>query len=194
MNVLFVCTGNICRSPMAAGLFAAHALRHGLPCTVRSAGLLAEGEPAASGAIDVLAARGVDLARHRSTTMTPTMIDGADLVLTMERRHVRCVVARRPDAFSRTFTLPDLVARSRRRGGPLEGDSTTDWLGRMHEGRSAHALLQPDPTDEIDDPLGGGAEQFEDTARRLDALVSSLIGTMAMLPVRPLPVGALATT
>jgi protein-tyrosine-phosphatase len=64
MNVLFMCTGNICRSPMAAGLFAAHAVGHALPCTVRSAGLLAEGEPAASGAVEVLAARGVDLTRH----------------------------------------------------------------------------------------------------------------------------------
>lgn len=192
MNVLFVCSGNICRSPMAEVLFRAHAERRGLPCTVRSAGLLTVGEPAATGATTAMAARGVDLTGHRSDVLRPEMIDESDLVLTMERQHLRAAVARRSDAFDRIYTLADLVGRSRRRGGPTDEDHVATWLRRMHQGRSRRAQFDENATDEIADPLGSGAAAFEAAARRLDALISSLIGSMAMIDVRPLTVDQMA--
>lgn len=86
MDILFVCTGNICRSPMAEGL-----LRHMLPpeargtCHVHSAGTHGlDGEPAAPHAVGAAAALGVDIRGHRARSLDPEMVCQADLILVME--------------------------------------------------------------------------------------------------------------
>jgi protein-tyrosine phosphatase len=80
-NILFVCTGNICRSPMAEGV-----LRQRIPeLVVYSAGLHAiTGAHVDSFAVDVVRARGVDIRGHRARSISGWMIDHADLVLAMD--------------------------------------------------------------------------------------------------------------
>jgi protein-tyrosine-phosphatase len=91
-RVLFVCTGNTCRSPMAAAF-----LRHALGAdaarvTVESAGTAAwEGQPATQPSIEVAGRDGVDLSAHRSQRVTPALVRAADLILVMERGHVGAV-------------------------------------------------------------------------------------------------------
>lgn len=103
MHVLFVCTGNLCRSPMAAAL-----LRHRLGDAVvaESVGLMApEGRPIDPRAERVLAARGVATAPHVSKRLQLADLERAGLVLAMERRQVAALHALAPDARGRTFLL-----------------------------------------------------------------------------------------
>lgn len=85
MKVLFVCDGNICRSPMAAEYLRQRAVRSGLShLVVDSAGLLGiEGAPAAAHAIAAVREAGCDLTRHRSRGVTVADMRTADLVIVM---------------------------------------------------------------------------------------------------------------
>lgn len=87
-NVLLVCTGNICRSPLAAALLERAVKDHGLEIAVASAGTGAwDGAPASEGAYLVGLERGLDLSGHRARLLTRELVEQADLILTMARHH-----------------------------------------------------------------------------------------------------------
>src|SRR3954451_11507451 len=87
-----VCTGNICRSPMAEVLLARRLREKGIASVVQSAGLGAlVGAPADPIACALMAGRGLELGSHRARQITQEMIRGADLVLTMEAGQQRAV-------------------------------------------------------------------------------------------------------
>jgi protein-tyrosine-phosphatase len=89
MKILFVCTGNTCRSPMAAAIARRVAQERGLAdLSVESAGTSAwDGQPASDGALLVGLERQLDLNDHRSRTITPALVDDTDLILTMGPHH-----------------------------------------------------------------------------------------------------------
>lgn len=87
-HVLFVCTGNICRSPLAESLLERALKDRGLEVEVTSAGTGAwDGAPASEGAYLVGLERGLDLSGHRARLLTRELVDEADLILTMARHH-----------------------------------------------------------------------------------------------------------
>src|SRR5438046_7558777 len=87
-HVLFVCTGNICRSPLAAALLQRALKERGLDMNVTSAGTGAwDGAPASEGAYLVGLERGLDLSGHRARLLTRELVEQADLILTMARHH-----------------------------------------------------------------------------------------------------------
>lgn len=89
-----VCSGNTCRSPMAAGWLAQALGADGERVEVMSAGTGAlEGRPATEQAIEIAGRDGVDLAGHRSRRVTPELVRSVDLVLVMERAHLAVVSA-----------------------------------------------------------------------------------------------------
>lgn len=104
-NLLFVCTGNTCRSPMAERL-----MRHlcrGVPgWSFSSAGLFAlDGAPASEEAVKVLREKDLDLSDHRSRMLTPEMLEAADRVVPMTRSHRGLIVEAHPAAAEKTRTL-----------------------------------------------------------------------------------------
>jgi protein-tyrosine-phosphatase len=93
-NLLFVCTGNTCRSPTAEAIARAAIQRRGWQhVDVRSAGTGAvSGTGATGAAIDVARERGVDLTTHTSQPLTPELVDWADLVLAMGPSHLEAII------------------------------------------------------------------------------------------------------
>jgi protein-tyrosine-phosphatase len=109
-EVLVVCTGNSCRSPMAEGLLAK--MLAGEPVRVRSAGTGAPaGLRASNQAIAAAGEHGVDLVRHWARLLTGAMIESADLVLVMERYHRERVIELAPGAARKTKLLLSYAGR-----------------------------------------------------------------------------------
>jgi protein-tyrosine-phosphatase len=95
MHLLFVCTGNTCRSPMAEGIARAKIAERGIEdLVVSSAGTSAwDGAPASDGAVLVSMEHGMDLTAHRSRVLTREIVEQADLLLVMGPHHLERAVA-----------------------------------------------------------------------------------------------------
>lgn len=101
-SILTVCTGNICRSPMAQALLAERLARRGAAAVVESAGIAAlVGHPPDPIAQELLAARGLDISGHRGRQLTPDLIRSFELVLVMEKEQQRAVEGMLPSARGR---------------------------------------------------------------------------------------------
>lgn len=84
-HVLMICTGNICRSPMAQALLVRRLSSRNLATKVESAGLHAlVGHPADPLALDLMRERGLDLSKHRARQVSKDLLRASDLILTME--------------------------------------------------------------------------------------------------------------
>ena len=95
MRLLFVCTGNICRSPFAEAL--AQELDDRLDVAFSSAGTSAiDGTPATATGVAVAAELGIDMRNHRATPITAAALEGIDLVYGMEQEHLIPVAALDP--------------------------------------------------------------------------------------------------
>jgi protein-tyrosine-phosphatase len=95
MRILFVCTGNTCRSPLAEAIARKVAIEHGLAdVDVASAGTSAwDGAAASDGAMLVGMERHLDLGGHRSQQLSRALVESADLILTMGPHHLERVQA-----------------------------------------------------------------------------------------------------
>lgn len=110
--LLFVCTGNICRSPLAEGTFRAAAERLGLDVTIDSAGTgrWHIGEPPDHRAIEVARRNGIDIARQRARVLVPEDYERFSDILALDRSHFRDIETRRPNgATARVSLLLDHV-------------------------------------------------------------------------------------
>lgn len=127
-NILFVCTGNTCRSSMAEALLRHFAAENPkLELTVKSAGTAAFGNQSAShNANEALHELGIDLSAHRSQAISERLIDEADLVLAMTSAHKQQLLFMKPDAAHKIFTLAEFTSEDQSKnisdpfGGNLE--------------------------------------------------------------------------
>lgn len=184
LRVLFVCTANRCRSPMAEVLLRRHLERAGIAAWVGSAGTSAfDGEPAPAEVAEAVAgivglgggSGGGGLEGFRSRPVTAELVGGASLVLGLARRHVRELTVADPSVFARCFTLKELVRRGQACGARRAGERLCDWLAVMGGDRRVAALVGDDPADDVDDPIGRSPAVYRRVAEELDALTGELV-------------------
>jgi protein-tyrosine-phosphatase len=155
-EIVFVCTGNMCRSPMAEGL-----LRAALPpewegeVTVSSAGTHAwDGQPASSLSVKVMNEKGFDISKHRARLVSPDIINKASLVVALAGNHLAKMKADVPGAGEWMILM----------GGLEPGREETDVV----------------------DPIGGSLDDYRavrDDIARLTALLLSYIAERYELPL-----------
>ncbi len=144
-RLLFVCTGNTCRSPMAEVIARDRAAVRGLEVEVYSAGLMTgPGTPAAEHARRLAADRGLDLGPHRSSVLTPDLLATSDLILGMTGRHVDALRVAMPGA---------------------EIQLVTAFLPPEH----------PLADTEISDPFGGSPADYATTWDALEVAIEALL-------------------
>ena len=111
MNVLFVCTGNVCRSPMAEGFLRDQAIRRGLDIVARSTGTHAwNGRAATIDGRRVMTELGVPIDDHRTLELDRELMDWADLVICLATEHLRETAVRATRTSISTASEPNSTA------------------------------------------------------------------------------------
>lgn len=163
MKIVFVCTGNICRSPMGEALLRHELARRGCDgIEVSSCGTWASApQPATEHAVAVLQGRGIDLASHRSRALDAVELEAADLVLVMTSVHVREIEEMAPAALPKVRLTKELVELDMAPGAGLE---------------AVLAATRPAPRRDldVDDPMGLLPRSYERAAGEIDAGVKAL--------------------
>jgi protein-tyrosine phosphatase len=155
--IVFVCTGNTCRSPMAEAL-CRRLVSQRLQCTdaevedrgvvIASAGIAAmTGGRATPEAVEVLCSKGLNLDEHLSQPLREPLVRNADFIFTMTKNHREAILAQWPDAAARTF------------------------------------VLDPDGRD-VNDPIGGTPEMYEACAAQIESLLEPRLAELDLTEVR----------
>ncbi|HYF11848.1 MAG TPA: low molecular weight phosphatase family protein [Actinomycetota bacterium] len=184
--VLVVCTGNVCRSPVAEGLVrAAMQARFGASApTVASAGVAGwQGSGADAHSVTALAERGIDISRHRGRRVAARDVADATLILAMAYEHREALARIVPEAADRTFTLKELVRLLEALpSAPVDGDPGA-MLGRRVADAAAlrRSGFEGNPhDDDVADPLGLPIDAFRamtwEIGEWVDRLDAALFG------------------
>ncbi|AJY74578.1 protein tyrosine phosphatase [Paenibacillus beijingensis] len=187
-RILFVCTGNTCRSPMAEAILRDKAKRRGLSVEVRSAGVSTmDGLPVSGNAAKTLSARGISH-NGSSRAAREEMIGWADLVLTMTAGHKNALLHRFPSAVDKTFTLKEYTAfgTSVQEGVEELERLYAQWqmaraLGQDISAEERARIMELErqlPALDIGDPFGGTLQIYASCADEITKAVDKLLETL----------------
>jgi protein-tyrosine phosphatase len=169
-GILVVCTGNVCRSPMAEGfLRTALASRLGEAApAVSSAGTAGwEGAGAMDESIRAAEERGVDIGRHLARAISAGMVEDADLVVCMAAEHRDAIVRVWPDHRDKTFTIKELVRL-------LEASPAAGPIPARVAAAAAARNGSAEAAGDVRDPLGEPIDGYREIAAELQDLSDRL--------------------
>ena len=156
-TILFICTGNVCRSPMAEALFRRTAQGLG-KFRVLSAGLGAlDGQPPTAHSITAMRELGIDISAQRSRALTVGLVREADYIFGMTHNHVDTIALLYPEAVEKTFLL-----------------------------REFNETLKPFEKD-ISDPIGGSYEVYVSCRNQIEQGIASLLRFMEQHEISSAP-------
>jgi protein-tyrosine phosphatase len=174
-EILFVCTGNRCRSPIAEEQL--RRLGEGLPLDVASVGLLDLGSaPALPEVIEVGKGIGLDLSGHRSRHLMGVDTSSADLVVGLERSHVAAAVVEAGVPYEKVFTFKEIVRLLRGVEPPtgIDPEERARIAVKLaHESRGGSPAFVPG--EDIEDPFGGPRSSYVDMASQVTKLSRELL-------------------
>lgn len=108
MKILFVCTGNTCRSPMAEGILRSLAKERNINVEVKSVGIsVFDGEKASKNTIEAMKKIGIDISEHKASQLHKDLVEEVDLILTLSRSHKEFVLSSYPSSKNKLFTLTE---------------------------------------------------------------------------------------
>ena len=169
-QILTVCTGNMCRSPLAERLLVLRAGQRGLDVTVEGGGTKARnGVEMHPETQRVLRGYGGDPDGFGSRLLTPTLIRGKDLILTATAAHSSAVAEQFPVAWRKTFTLIEAAA--------IAQANPEAQLGDLHRLRRTVEGAELD----VVDPIGQSAEVFDSTGAQISHAVDAIVDLLARL-------------
>lgn len=185
-TILVICTGNICRSPIAEGLLREtlrrrYAERAPEVASAGTSGL--KGSGAMPESVQAAAELGIDIGDHVARRLTPAMADRADLLLCMATGH-REILAAGTDRDDRAFTLKELVRLLETLPAPTPDAGPEGLSGRIAAANLARlrGAVPASRDDDVADPLGQPLEAYRSIAWELetwiDRLVDGLFGTL----------------
>lgn len=150
LKILFVCTGNTCRSPMAEALFNNAVLHSRLPYRVvsSSSGLHAvRGDRVSPEVLSLLSQEGLDLSEHSARQLNQTLVEDSDLILVMAGTHKHELCSIFPDAVNKTYLLKEFAGEDHAPG-------------------------------DITDPLGQGLEKYQQVLEEIRQCIKKIISKM----------------
>lgn len=178
LRILCVCTHNRTRSVLIGSLLANRFRQAESLHAVSTGGFAEPNLPPTDPTVRYLADRGIDASTHRSSRLTGGDIERADLIVTAEQMHVVEVAGRWPGSFSKTFTLPELIARH----GLIDHvghHEPEPWLAVVNDGRQAWNYLDIE-VGEVADPTGESPATWRASASLIEELTLRLADALAM--------------
>jgi protein-tyrosine-phosphatase len=188
VNILFVCTGNTCRSPMAEGIFRQLIKQYSLEINVRSAGIhTTTGNPISHLSRVILSEEGFQEAISSKSIDEHDLI-WADIILTMTIQHKQWIIQNFHEALERTYTLKEYVGdEDGLRQFIEERDvlitnlqlrQTLSQKNQDHENQRLIELENLIPSSDVTDPFGGDIETYRLTAKEIKELLVKLMNKL----------------
>jgi protein-tyrosine phosphatase len=174
--ILFVCTGNVCRSPyLEWGLRAALESAGGPVIRLTSAGVAPLiGHPMSSYLLERLQTRGIDASEFRARALTEGMVARADVVLTASREHRGLIVRQVPSAATRTFTVLQFARLLRYRPASRSGGADLAALVTLAQQARGPAGASTEH-DDIEDPWNHSRRVYARSAGKMDEVLEEIL-------------------